>query len=249
MIDAPVVPSAAAIWQKEIEKHGPLRYVINNEPHVDHFGGSSFFECPVIAHEEARDRMASTPVEEMIRMLEAGAPESLPLPDTFRFRLPEITFSENLTLHMGDHTFEILRMPGHTACQTVVYVPEEKTLFAADTIVNRRMPSLHEALPFEWLDALDKLRRLDIELVVPGHGLVGDARLVDEMAGALGSAVETVKGAVDAGMTLGEAKDRLVLFAGYDDFISTPGFRRWLNRVNVGRLYLLLTGSSAPFPS
>lgn len=246
MIDAPVVPSTAAAWKREIEKHGLLRYIVNNEPHVDHFGGSSFFPGTIVAHQDTRVRIASTPIEEMVRMLEGGAPESLPLAYTFSFRLPEITFSGNLALYVGGHTFEILSMPGHTACQTVVYVPEEKTLFAADTIANRRMPSLHEALPFQWLDSLEKLRRLDIDFVVPGHGAVGDACLIDEMASALGSAVDAVKGAIDAGMTLGEAKDRIVLFEGYGDFISTPGFRRWLNRVNVGRLYLLLTESSAP---
>ena len=111
-------------------------------------------------------------------MLAAGAPTSLPLPDTFRFRLPEITFSENFTLHAGDHTFEIIGMPGHTACQTVVYFPEERVLFAGDTIANRKVPSLHEALPFEWLDSLRKLQKLDCEIVVPGHGNLGGPALI-----------------------------------------------------------------------
>ena len=173
-------------------------------------------------------------------MLAAGAPDSLPLPDAFRFRLPEITFSENLTIHAGDHTFEIIGAPGHTACQTVVYFPEERVLFAADTIANRKVPSLHEALPFEWLDSLHKLQKLDCEFVVPGHGAVGDARLILDMARAIEAAMESVKGAIDNGLSLQEAKDRIAVFEDYGDFLPGKEFRRWLNRINVGRLYQLL---------
>jgi cyclase len=240
MIDAPVVPSAASAWRKEIEKHGQLRYIINTEPHIDHFGGSSFFPGIVVADDKTRDRIASTPIEEMVRMLAAGAPEGLPLRSTFRFRLPEITFSRDLTLYVGDHTFKILKMPGHTACQTVVYVPEEKALFTGDTVVNKKMPSLHEALPFEWLDSLDKLQQLDVSFVVPGHGAVSNASLVADMASALEAAIETVKGAINVGMSIGEAKDSIRLFGDYGDFLPDAALRRWLNRVNVGRLYQLL---------
>jgi cyclase len=240
MVDAPVVPVAAAVWQKEIDRHGQLRYIINTEPHIDHFGGSAFFSGVVAAHEETRARIAAMPVDEMIQMLKAGSPESLPLPDAFCYRLPEITFSENLTLHLGRHTFEIIKMPGHTACQTVVYVPEEKVLLTGDLIVNRKMPSLHEALPFQWLDSLRKLQKFDIDFVVPGHGAVGGASLVTDMIQAIEDVLEIVKNAINKGMSLGEAKDKLVLFREYGDFLPGVELKRWLNRVNVGRLYQLL---------
>lgn len=244
MIDAPVVPETAEVWKREVETHGALRYIINNEPHIDHFGGDAFFSGIVVTREEARDRIAATPLEEMTRMLAAGAPESLPVPEGFRFRLPEITFSENLTLHVGDRTFEILAMPGHTDCQTVVYVPEERVLFTGDEVANRVIPSLHQALPVEWLESLEKLRKLDVEYVVPGHGEVGGRELIDEMARSLNEAIAMVREAIGLGMSLKEAKDRLSLFAEYGNFIPGAEHRRWMNRVNVGRLYEVLTGST-----
>jgi cyclase len=244
MIDAPVVPSTAEVWKSEIGKHGALRYIINNEPHIDHFGGDAFFPGTIVAREEARMRIAATPLEEMTRMLTAGAPESLPVPEGFRYRLPEITFSENLTLFLGDRTFEILAMPGHTDCQTVVYVPEERVLFTGDEVANRVIPSLHQALPMEWLESLERLRKLDVEYVVPGHGDVGGRGLIDEMARSLNEAIAMVREAMAQGMGMKEAKDRLHLFADYGDFIPGAEHRRWMNRVNVGRLYEVLTGST-----
>lgn len=242
MIDTPVLPSAATAWRRQIERHGPIRYIINTEPHIDHFGGSAFFSGTVVAHNEVRIRIASTSTEEMVRMLTVGGPDDLPIPGDFSFRLPEITFSENLTLYLGDHTFEILKMPGHTPCQVVVYVPEEKILFAADTVTNKKVPSLHEASPFQWLRSLERLKRLDIALVVPGHGPIGGSRLIIDMEAALREAVEVVRGAIDKGVSLGEAKNTLTLFKDWDDFL--PDLRTWLNRVNVGRLYQLLKGPS-----
>jgi glyoxylase-like metal-dependent hydrolase (beta-lactamase superfamily II) len=113
-------------------------------------------------------------------------------------------------------------------------------LFAADTIANKKVPSLHEALPFEWLDSLRKLQKLDCELVVPGHGAVGDGRLILDMATALETAMDSVKDAIDKGSSLQEAKDRITVFEDYGDFLPGKEFRRWLNRINVGRLYQLL---------
>jgi cyclase len=242
MIDAPVVPAVAAVWQHEIEHHGRLLYIINSEPHIDHFGGSAFFSGTVVAHDKTADRIRATPLEEMTRMLEAGTHEIVPLPETFRFHLPTVTFSENLTLYVGNHTFRIIMMPGHTTCQVVVYIPEERVLFAADTITNRIMPSLYEALPFDWLDSLDRLRDFDIDFIVPGHGAIGSSGLVGEMADALRTAIEVVEKAVNEGMSLKEAKDRITVFSDYGDFITGPGFRGWLNRVNVGRLYEIIKG-------
>ena len=42
VIDTPLVPSDAIKWCQEITKFGPIRYVINTEPHMDHFSGNYF---------------------------------------------------------------------------------------------------------------------------------------------------------------------------------------------------------------
>ncbi len=51
MIDSPQMPSDALKLKAEIAKHGELRYIINTEPHGDHWTGNAFFDAPVIAHE------------------------------------------------------------------------------------------------------------------------------------------------------------------------------------------------------
>ncbi|MCH7786946.1 MAG: MBL fold metallo-hydrolase, partial [Chloroflexi bacterium] len=43
MIDSPQKPSDAIKLKAEIAKHGELRYIINTEPHGDHWTGNAFF--------------------------------------------------------------------------------------------------------------------------------------------------------------------------------------------------------------
>lgn len=43
MVDTPVVPAQAKKWRDEIAKFGPLKYVINGEPHRDHICRNCWF--------------------------------------------------------------------------------------------------------------------------------------------------------------------------------------------------------------
>ena len=57
LIDTPHKPSDAVRLKAEIERRGKLRYIINTEPHGDHWTGNAFFDVPVVAHEGVRKRM------------------------------------------------------------------------------------------------------------------------------------------------------------------------------------------------
>src|SRR6058998_1956511 len=60
MIDTPHKPSDALRLKAEIERRGRLRYIINTEPHGDHWTGNAFFDVPAIAHEGVRTRILTT---------------------------------------------------------------------------------------------------------------------------------------------------------------------------------------------
>ena len=45
MIDSPHKPTTAMWLKAEIEKRGLLRYIINTEPHGDHWTGNAFFDA------------------------------------------------------------------------------------------------------------------------------------------------------------------------------------------------------------
>src|ERR671919_1591011 len=43
VIDTPQLPTRAVAMRKEAESHGPIRYLINTENHVDHIFGNYWF--------------------------------------------------------------------------------------------------------------------------------------------------------------------------------------------------------------
>ena len=90
----------------------------------------------------------------------------------------------------GDHTFSIIHMPGHTAPQTSVQVPEEGIVFTGDNVFHKCRSSLQECDPWEWLAALQRIAALDVETIVPSHGepsgkayLMEQAQIVENWVG------------------------------------------------------------------
>ena len=203
IIDTPMVPEEAKQWKTEASRHGPIRYVVNTEPHADHTAGNYWFGVPVIAHAGTREVLEGTSTAELEKMLGRRAPQSLPLDPDFQYLLPEITFSHELTLHLGQHTFRLLNLPGHTVSEAAVHVPEEKVVFTGDN-VNTLTPIFIQSQPYAWLDSLEKIGQLGAQWMVPGHGEVSDKTCLAAMSDAITYWIETVKTALEKKMTIEE---------------------------------------------
>jgi len=240
MIDTPQVPTDAITWRDEIAKHGKVRYLINSEPHGDHFTGNFFFEGTVVAHDGVREAILASSVEQLKERTEQTAPDTLPLLEGFAFRPPDITFSQRLTLHLGNHTFELINLPGHSPYQIAVYIPEEKVVCTSDNVVYKTQPFLHQALPYEWLDSLKKLRELDADILVPGHGEVCDSSYLPEMSALVQAWIDVVKEAIDRGMSLDEAVKDKALLEKYSIPVGPEPMGPMVVRMSMTRLFEVL---------
>jgi glyoxylase-like metal-dependent hydrolase (beta-lactamase superfamily II) len=240
MIDTPQMPADAIEWHDEIAKHGPVRYIMISEPHGDHYTGTHFFEGTIIAHEGTREAILASSVEQLKERLEQTAPESLPLLDGFSYRPPTITMSDRATIYVGDHTFELINHPGHTPYQMAIHIPEEKVVFTSDNIFYETHPFLHQAVPYEWLESLDRLQELGAEFMVPGHGEVCAPSYIPTMKAVIQDWIDAVSEAIKKGLSLEEAQDTISFLDRYpvDDRMKEMG--PMLQRMNVARLYEVL---------
>lgn len=241
MIDTPQKPSDALHWRQEIAKHGPVRYIFNTEPHIDHWTGNAFFQAPVIAHEGVREGVLSTDPGPFLERLASAAPGEQDLLQGYQFSPPTITFCQGLTLHVGDHTFQAIAMPGHTPYQAAVLVREERVVFTSDNVFHKVQTFLHEALPDLWLKALEDLKGMDVDAFVPGHGEVfTDRAYLDEQAAFIREWVALVRDAIAAGVSKEEAMEKLSLL---DRYPMDVGIEHWgptVMRWNVAHLYDVL---------
>ncbi len=250
MIDSPHKPSDALKLKAEIAKHGELRYIINTEPHGDHWTGNSFFDAPVIAHEGVRDRILNTDLEEHVARVSNFGPEEPALLVGYTPNAPVITFKNGMTLHVGDHTFQMTHMPGHTLYQAAVSVKEEGVVFTSDNIFCRVQTWLHEANPDLWLVALESLRNLEEDTFVPGHGPLCDKGYLDEQGSFVMEWKDYVAKAISRGMARDEAIANLTdMTARYPMDVGQDGTAPMVMKMNVANLYDYLTGAwPAPAP-
>ena len=77
---------------------------------------------------------------------------------------------EALTIHRGGREIRLLHLGrGHTGGDVVVYLPAEKVVISGD-LLTAGIPYMGDSFLPEWIEALDALAALDIEVVLPGHG-------------------------------------------------------------------------------
>jgi glyoxylase-like metal-dependent hydrolase (beta-lactamase superfamily II) len=75
MIDSPDKPGDALKLKAEIARRGRLRFIINTEPHGDHWTGNAFFDVPVIAREGGRTRILNTDTAQHLARVASFGPE------------------------------------------------------------------------------------------------------------------------------------------------------------------------------
>ncbi len=62
---------------------------------------------------------------------------------------------------------------GHSACDSVLYLPDDQVMFAADLLFVKSHPSVQSGNVTEWIEIVDRLCEKSFHTVVPGHGPVG----------------------------------------------------------------------------
>lgn len=240
VIDTPLLPTDAVRWRDEIAKRGEVRFVINTEPHRDHITGNYFFPGTVVSSQVIRAAFSETlKMPELYKRVKEGDPEGLYLLKDYQPRLPTIAFSDRLDLYLGDHTFELIQLPGHTPGQVGVIVPQERVMFTGDNFVNGSQGSLAHCCPLEWIESLKKIEAMDVDVVMPGHGEIGDRKAVRAFRGFIQKCIDTVSRAISQGMSKEEAADRISFETEEYPPAAHPGPEQ--QRRNVIRLYEMLS--------
>ena len=93
---------------------------------------------------------------------------------------PHIAFHKRMTLWMGKREVQIIHIGrSHTAGDTVVWLPQERVLFAGDTVEFGATPYCGDAHFADWPGTLAAVQALGPERLVPGRGrsLIGKAEV------------------------------------------------------------------------
>lgn len=89
----------------------------------------------------------------------------------FPLQPPNLTVKSAMSVWSGSKEFQIMWIGrAHTAGDLIVYVPSEKTVATGDMIFKAAVGWQGDAFPNEHPATLEALKKLDVELMLPGHG-------------------------------------------------------------------------------
>lgn len=252
LIDCPVRPSQSKHWQQALRPLSPkgIKYLIGTDYHVDHTCGIGFVEGDftlITAQkvydelDKARANARATRKHFTDTLVDMGVPDEAEQLATIDIPKPQVCFADHLTLHLEPLTFEIYRKGGHTPGCTCVLVPEERTLFTSDVMINEQGAGMRDCNMKEWIAALAWMETLPIDHIVPGHGEVCTKKEVKESREQFSEIMDRIRGCVRAGKGKEEtAADQQFEKFFWADTTRGPSWvnaRRWTFQKGLEKLY------------
>ena len=178
------------------------QYVFNTHYHSDHTFGNCGFDCPVVASapcsEKMRGNLEGPWSKEGIRKWLDANPAA---PRDFSIKLPDLAFSDGLTVYLGELPVKMELFDGHTPGSSITVIEQDGVIFAGDLLFIGRYPFVGDGRVARWCSALRRLLEMaaGYRAVVPGHGPI----LWDDAIGReVGKLLSFFEGCLDAASSL-----------------------------------------------
>lgn len=222
------IDAGAAAWLKaEIRSrfNKPIRYVIYSHDHRDHIAGGEVFanSAIVVAHQRTKEVILG---------------EKRPT------AVPHITFTDRMDIELGGTRVELHYVGrNHSDNSVVMRFPKERLVFAVDfipveTVAFRDFPDSY--MP-EWIESLKRVEQLDFDILVPGHGKLGEKRHVGQFRAYLEDLYGQVLQLAREGKTVDDMK-RMINLSKYESWGAYKDFVP----LNIEGMYRLVQANRRP---
>jgi glyoxylase-like metal-dependent hydrolase (beta-lactamase superfamily II) len=151
------------------------------------------------------------------------------------------TFSSTMAYRYGDLDVQLIfNGPAHTWGDVMVNVPQHRILFAGDIAFYYVTPPAHNGHVTKWIEAIDRVMKMDVDVIVPGHGPIGSKKELAETRDYLDLVANEIRKRYAMGMSPGRAAADIDLgrFAAW----TNPERTAW----NAVRLYAEFNGTITP---
>ena len=150
----------------------PIRRVVVSHYHADHVYGLQSLKAAgaeIWAYRKAEAYLGSPQSAERLAQRRT---DLFPWVDeNTRVVPPDLCLDGDTSFRMGGLTFRLVYSEGaHSPEDLMMYVEEDRLLFAGDLIFAGRVPYVGNADSAGWLKAMDKMIALRPAVVIPGHG-------------------------------------------------------------------------------
>jgi glyoxylase-like metal-dependent hydrolase (beta-lactamase superfamily II) len=176
-VDAPLRMEDARAWLLYLHSRGgnAQRMLVNLDAHPDRTLGARSMECIILAHQKTAQVFRARPSVFKGQNTESGSEwETFEDVVGTRWAIPDITFTEKISIYWGDREVIIDHHPGPSPGSIWVSIPVSRVLFVGDAVLENQPPFLTNADLPAWIDTLGVLLRnfQDYKIISGRGGLV-----------------------------------------------------------------------------
>jgi len=175
LIDAPFRAEDTRAWRANLLNlgGGVDRLLVNLDAHFDRTLGTRAMDCTVVGQEKMASIFRNRPVTFKAQGNETGAEwESYNGLGSIRWAPPEITFSDQMSIHWENEPLLLEHHPGPATGAIWAVLPASRVVMVGDAVVPDQPPFLSTADLPAWIASLEVLLSAKYHdfLVVSGRG-------------------------------------------------------------------------------
>jgi glyoxylase-like metal-dependent hydrolase (beta-lactamase superfamily II) len=138
----------------------PIRFLVSSTFHNNYTWGNVAYQDVIkIGHENYR--------ADLLAQMERDRAS----PENQKARLPQVTYRDRLTIHLGGKEIQILYLGrGHTRGDSIIFVPQDRIAYVSELFFSDQFLYINDGYGLNWLKTLDAIEALPADILVPGHG-------------------------------------------------------------------------------
>jgi cyclase len=181
---------------------GSIRFVLNTNGHYDHASGNVLFRndrAVIVAHENARKRMATEQIHDVIGSKTAVYSAAA---------LPEVTFAESLVLHLNSEDIQAIHVVNaHSDSDALYWFHKANVIHTGDVFFSDGYPYIdigNGGSVNGMIAAADKVIGMSDEntKIIPGHGRLSDRKRLQDYRAMLATVRDRVAKMIKEGKRL-----------------------------------------------
>jgi cyclase len=165
-------------------------------------------------------------------------------PENQKARLPQVTYRDRLTIHLGGKEIQILYLGrGHTRGDSIIFVPQDRIAYVSELFFSDQFLYINDGYGLSWLKTLEAIEALPADIFVPGHGPIPeDPKESREGLHRFRQILVDLRDAVQEAIARGATEDQAAAAIKLSQYEKMQGYRSQ-REVAVRRMYKEMTGT------
>ena len=211
----------------------PVRFLVSSTFHNNYtWGNVAYPDVVKIGHADYRTDLLAQMQRDQVSPGEQQA------------RLPQITYRDRLTIHLGGKEIQVLHLgKGHTRSDSIIFVPQDRIAYVSELYFSDQFLYINDGYGVSWLKTLDAIEALPADIFVPGHGPIPeDPKETRQGLHRFRQMLVDLRDAVQKEIDRGATEDQAVAAIKFPQYEQMQGYKSQ-REVAVRRTYREIMGT------